>query len=97
MPEHSNGFCIGITFFICSNIDSPEEVAKISFTTVTSNHSGGNRYIPHKMLIINESGVMRLVLKSRKEKAVERIETLHIKGGEPIYNPQQFLWLQALF
>ena len=47
----------------------PGEVARISFTTVTSNHSGGNRAVPHNLLIINESGVMRLILKSRKSNA----------------------------
>jgi prophage antirepressor-like protein len=48
----------------------PDEKAII--TTITSSYSGENETVkktPHNLLILNESGVMRLILKSRKENA----------------------------
>jgi hypothetical protein len=45
----------------------PDEVAII--TTISSTYSGKKRPIPHKLLIINTSGLMRLIDNSRKPEA----------------------------
>ena len=44
---------------------------KAMITTISTTYSGAERPIPHKLLIINEAGVMRLILKSRKPNAWE--------------------------
>jgi prophage antirepressor-like protein len=60
-------------------------------TTITWSYSGENRPIPHKLLIINEAGLRRLIARSDKPVARE-LQTLIFEEVLPAYQRHGINW-----
>jgi len=72
---------------------------KAMITTISTTYSGAERPIPHKLLIINEAGVMRLILKSRKpnawefkERIIKVVSYFRTQGINRAALPRSYSW-----